>query len=326
MKKSLMTLFVILGLTTIAIPQTIPSYYPTSGLVGWWPFNGNANDESGNGNNGTVNGAILITDRYGNANSAYNFPLLDDRISLTNANALVIGDAITISFWMQFPSQFNSSTITMVGNIYSFPNGFSVNIDQNNGVYGANNYQMNFTISNNTVSFITNQNELGQWVNICAVYDGESMKIYMNDILKTTVAHSGNINSPNGNIMFATWSNPEGPIIRNRSIDDIAIWNRALSQQEIMDLYAGSSVGINEVSLSNLFSVYPNPANSQINVKADSKMLGSIYTVSDNTGRIVLSGKINSEKTVIELGNLQSGIYRLSAGDNYKETFKIIKD
>jgi hypothetical protein len=33
----------------------VPSYVPTNGLVGWWPFNGNANDESGNGNNGTVN-------------------------------------------------------------------------------------------------------------------------------------------------------------------------------------------------------------------------------------------------------------------------------
>ena len=46
---------------------------PTDGLVGWWPFNGNANDESGNGNNGTVNGASLTTDRNGSLNSAYSF-------------------------------------------------------------------------------------------------------------------------------------------------------------------------------------------------------------------------------------------------------------
>jgi hypothetical protein len=51
----------------------VPSFVPTNGLVGWWPFNGNANDESGNGNNGTVNGATLTTDRFGNANSAYFF-------------------------------------------------------------------------------------------------------------------------------------------------------------------------------------------------------------------------------------------------------------
>ena len=43
------------------------------GLVAYYPFNGNANDESGNGNNGTVNGATLTTDRFGNTNKAYSF-------------------------------------------------------------------------------------------------------------------------------------------------------------------------------------------------------------------------------------------------------------
>ncbi len=53
----------------------MPTYVPTTGLVGWWPFNGNANDESGNGNNGTVNGAILTSDRFGIANKAYSFDI-----------------------------------------------------------------------------------------------------------------------------------------------------------------------------------------------------------------------------------------------------------
>jgi hypothetical protein len=72
--------------------------------------------------------------------------------------------------------------------------------------------------------------------------------------------------------------------------------------------------------------VYPNPANSQINVKADAKLLGSIYTVYDNTGKVVLSGKINSENTVIELGKLSGGIYLFSAGENLQQTFKVIKE
>ena len=49
----------------------LPDYLPTEGLVGWWPFNGNANDESGNGNDGVVNGATLIEDRDGNPNATY---------------------------------------------------------------------------------------------------------------------------------------------------------------------------------------------------------------------------------------------------------------
>jgi hypothetical protein len=48
---------------TSATAQNLPAYLPSNGLVAWYPFNGNANDESGNGNDGTVNGAALTADR-----------------------------------------------------------------------------------------------------------------------------------------------------------------------------------------------------------------------------------------------------------------------
>jgi len=57
---------------------------PTNGLVGWWSFNGNANDESGNGNNGTVNGAISATDRFYKNNQAYQFNGSPQYIDLGN--------------------------------------------------------------------------------------------------------------------------------------------------------------------------------------------------------------------------------------------------
>ncbi len=91
-------------------------------------------------------------------------------------------------------------------------------------------------------------------------------------------------------------------------------------------LTVNDNVGINEFTQDNLFSVYPNPAKSQINVKAVATLLGSLYTVYDNTGKVVLSGKINSENTVIELGNLSGGIYMFSVGGNMKQTFKVIKE
>ena len=58
---------------TVNLWAQVPNYVPTNGLVGWWPFNGNANDESGNGNNGTNNGATLTADRFGNVNKSYLF-------------------------------------------------------------------------------------------------------------------------------------------------------------------------------------------------------------------------------------------------------------
>jgi len=86
------------------------------------------------------------------------------------------------------------------------------------------------------------------------------------------------------------------------------------------------AVGINESASSNVFSLFPNPANNQINVKTDVKLLGSVYVVYDNTGKLVLTGKINSENTVIEFGNLSNGIYLFSVGENMKQTFRVVKE
>lgn len=73
MRHLLALLSIFTFLTSSTLHAQPPSYVPTNGLVGWWPFNGNANDESGNGNNGTVNGATLTQDRIGTNSSAYNF-------------------------------------------------------------------------------------------------------------------------------------------------------------------------------------------------------------------------------------------------------------
>ena len=75
-----------------------------------------------------------------------------------------------------------------------------------------------------------------------------------------------------------------------------------------------------------LFSVFPNPAQNAINIKVDNKLIGKPFSIYDNTGKVVLSGKINSENTAIEIGNLSGGIYLFSVGENFQQTFKIIKE
>ena len=222
-----------------------PSYVPTNGLVGWWPFNGNATDESGNGNNGVVNGAILTTDRFNANNSAYNLPNLNDYIDVINPSPIYNGNAITISFWMKFPLQYNYSTIFLVKNGIPYTNGFSISIDQNDAAYGPNNYQVNFLIGSTSCSFTTNQNELGTWANISGVYDGNSINLYLNNVLKSTVNYSSNIISSDGNLLFADWDNPSPPSTSDRNLDDIGIWNRALTPQEIQNLFNSCSLTIN---------------------------------------------------------------------------------
>ena len=72
------------------------------GLVGWWKFDGDATDSSGNGNDGTVNGATLTTDRHGQANGAYSFDGVDDYIQVPHHESLSL-TSFTLSVW------FNSS-------------------------------------------------------------------------------------------------------------------------------------------------------------------------------------------------------------------------
>jgi hypothetical protein len=85
-------------------------------------------------------------------------------------------------------------------------------------------------------------------------------------------------------------------------------------------------VGNNEIRSTNLFSFFPNPAQSVINVRADIKLIGSSYEVYNNTGKIILKGIIISEETIIELGNLSGGVYLFRVGENLKQSFKVIKE
>lgn len=84
----------LLTLTSIASDPTLEAHYP---------FNGNANDESGNAHHGTVNGALLTTDRFGAAASAYQFNGVTDFIDCGNAASLNIGTgSLTLSAWVKF--------------------------------------------------------------------------------------------------------------------------------------------------------------------------------------------------------------------------------
>jgi hypothetical protein len=99
--KKLLSICVVVLCTTIY--AQVPSYLPTNGLVGYWPFNTNANDASGNGNNGIVTGATLAADRMGNSNSAYHLDGVNDFITIPDSPSLRLNNA-TISSWISYSS------------------------------------------------------------------------------------------------------------------------------------------------------------------------------------------------------------------------------
>jgi hypothetical protein len=77
----------------------VPSYVPSNGLVGYWPFNGNADDASGNGNNGTLGNVMSVPDRFGNSNGAYY--LNDSKITLASNFNVASNQSYTFSAWVK---------------------------------------------------------------------------------------------------------------------------------------------------------------------------------------------------------------------------------
>jgi hypothetical protein len=69
------------------------------------------------------------------------------------------------------------------------------------------------------------------------------------------------------------------------------------------------------------FLIFPNPTTDFININANAKLIGSTYTISDQLGKIVKTGNIYSDKSIIEIGNLLKGIYVFCVGVNMKQTF-----
>ncbi len=86
------------------------------------------------------------------------------------------------------------------------------------------------------------------------------------------------------------------------------------------------SLVLNEINNTPLFSVFPNPAQSAINVSVDKKLLGASYVVYDHTGKTILKGEIFSENSIIEIGDLAAGIYLISLGENLKQIFVLEKE
>ena len=88
------------------------------GLVGWWPFDGNASDMSGNENHGTVNGATLGADRFGQVGMAYDFDGVDDFIVVSDSNKFDFENrGFSISSWVKKFSQVNSNVGMVLGQI-----------------------------------------------------------------------------------------------------------------------------------------------------------------------------------------------------------------
>lgn len=224
MKKLKLIILAFFGVTTQIIAQQIPSYVPSNELIGWWPFNGNANDGSINANNGINNGAILTSDRNGNPNSAYTFNGVNSTINCANPS-IPQNNSFSISFWIK------PTTISGVQEFFCqnyWPSAFYVGMNNGNMRCGDSWQNTNVMINS------------AQWQHIIIIRNyNNNVQIYKNSLLQSTLGNDIIIGgSPSNPLVFGKQYGGNAEYY-NGVLDDIGIWNRALTQQEITSLYQG---------------------------------------------------------------------------------------
>ena len=228
------------------INSTQPQYDLTEGLVGYYPFNGNANDASGNGKNGTVSGATLTANKDGDVNSAYSFDGDQDIITISNDDQ-INNPQITISAMIR-PTRYtaleqdqgdNQQVIVSNAPQDGWGSGFEFKTfgetDNNGNQYLS--LGVTGTVNGNFSSQTDNIGmSLNQWSHVVYTHDDNNIKFYLNGQLVLSEDSPGT-NFYNQN-PISIGSRPSIRHVFSGGIDDVGIWNKILTAEEIEYLYS----------------------------------------------------------------------------------------
>lgn len=227
---------------------------PSNGLVAWWPFSGNANDESGNGNHGTVNGATLTADRFGNSNKAFSFSgsASCQNITVPNSTSLNTNN-LTINCWIY---ALDSNMTVLEKSDPSDASKLSYAITFKDEFQGWKGLKTSYGVGNcsfstQNPSFWSLQNTFpnNNWIMITIkIYSNGDIEQYLNSNLVFSASGTQSFiscNDPLSSLRIGGvhWNND--PECFNGYIDDIGIWNRALTTSEILNLYNGCPSVVN---------------------------------------------------------------------------------
>lgn len=199
----------------------------TTGLVGWWKFDEGTGattiDSSGSGNTGTLTNSPTWTS--GKTKNALSF---DGSNYVTMGNVLNLTAQITVSVWVNASSWAGNWPMIVAKDV-----NVAYLLMQNDDVGGS---KMGFRIgaagAPNTANGSTDLN-INQWYHVAGTYDGTTIKIYVNGILDGSQARAGSIPTSANALQIGGY----GGLVFTGKIDDVRIYNRALSAQEIYTLY-----------------------------------------------------------------------------------------
>ncbi len=245
---------VLLGLIAlVGLPLTIWSDSVfTNGLVAYYPFNGDAKDASGSGNHGTATAATLTVDRFEKANSAYAFDGVSSLITVPDAQSLRIANDITVTCWVKLSK--TNLDVRFVGKGGDCGRSYGLW-----GIWGTGSFWMFqqyppqggcVGCQENTASVLPTV-EVDRWFQMIGVRSGNISRLYVDGILTEDSDGQAENCSPN------TYTGAEPlligapgyigrpgnqPGLMQGSLDDIRIYNRALSSSEVVQLHASESL------------------------------------------------------------------------------------
>jgi hypothetical protein len=200
-----------------------------------YPLDGNANDESGNGFDGTIFNAVPTTDRYGNDSAAYDFDGSGDWI---DSDETFDYQERSVMAWAYLES-FTTDQYIFTQDAAALNYGalaFRLNQDDLRGNCGGE-----------AAILIEGQISTPQWVHVALIRDANNTYIYHNGVLVHTGTASGNgsFSSPNLDFIIGVDRTETGRFF-NGKVDDVRIYNRVLTAEEIGQLYCDVSVGISQ--------------------------------------------------------------------------------
>jgi hypothetical protein len=321
---------------------------PTNGLIAYWPFNGNANDASGNGNNGTVNGATLTTDRFGNANSAYSFNGTSNSISIP-ANASFTQNPISYSFWFNKVGSGNPcSGSEMFQGIFSTGSyGQSRDVILYQGATHYMGIQKSIPSGCANESYVYTNYVLNNWNHAVVTYETGLVKVYLNGVYMGSSAVACT-NLTANTVSYIGASNPSiWACIDwfNGKIDDLAIYNRVITQDEITSLYNSNicyqsvtvtdtliiNTGIlsyNPFAYNNTITIFPNPAKDHITIDCGtlSNVSGYSIKITNTLGQEVFNQPMNQQQYYVPLNSWTGqGMYFVNVIDAQGHTIDVKK-
>lgn len=229
--KTLITSFLFLIMSFLGIAQSSLD----SGLVAFYPFNGNANDESGNGNHGTITGALVTpaADRYGEEGKSYKF-WFPDYVSVPT-NSSFFADEFTVSYWYKVEAYWGDrGVLSCVGNNGGYQQVFTA------GTTFTYLLGYNFPTGSWFWTNYTVPNTPNTWQHITTTYkktadNASTSKLYINGELKSSDTYGNSIAYPGSEIFYIGRNHSDLGL--NGELDDVRFYNKTLDDQEIKDLY-----------------------------------------------------------------------------------------